>query len=555
MIINNVSSGEINKYSPPSVQKKLSASEDVFIPSELTSDITKGLGELKEKIGNPVDTSGNIKANGEITGTNPYKIASKYTVHDIMTDPVKAKAFEKDYLKGENSFFSIARDEKTGLIFDGFNLNEDTGTVKDVRFWSAPSKESLDIGICVKALLGDSKAALVVSKNDPSKAKDVAADILKKKMDSYMKYNKENPGYGGFLPWVYIKDDKVTPADGWAAQVPGLDNGEWIWSVLVAEKALKKSGYGEIADSYGKYVDILKDHASKMFYDRDTGKIRGDVKILSPQSNDSAYETMKDVPGRCAYIGDFHEGLMLTLFVGLFGKDISDDDMKKIWSNVSTKRVEAKQGTTWEAWCGSSHESWAYLFLPYRDIPEYKDLFTTREIIRTQNAAEKGYPGLASSINEPGGQKGYLSYCGIEGIGTDQPDRNDTFAIYGAFPLLLEFSDKETPNYGLAWLLNMLKANKCEGPLGGGESSTNDGLHASCMKTVDGTLPNLLGMMGGLEKETGEMLKDTGVYDKFIKLMKGKYDEAFGTEPLKRKADFALPSVAVPTDVSKDYSI
>ncbi len=481
----------------------------------------------------------------------PFKFASKYTVQEIMSDPVKAKAFEQDYLKGEGEYFSLARDKKTGLIFDGFNLDEKTGQIKDVRFWSAPSKESLDIGLCIKALEGDKKAALVVSKDNPCMAKQVAADILKKKMDSYMDFHKKNPGYGGFLPWIYIKDE-VTPAGDWVGAIPGLDNGEWVWSVLSAERALRKSGMTELADKYKEYSDLLTSKLGKIFYDKEAGKIRADVQVVTPESADTEYKTSKNIPGKCDYLGDFHEGLMLILFVSLFGKDISEDDQKKIWGNVHTKRVEHKHGTTWEAWCGSAHESWAYLFLPFRDIPEYKDLFRIREEIRTQNAAERGYPGLGASTNEPGGT-GYLSACGIEGIGTMEPVHNDKFAIYGVFPTLQECAGKTEGNHGMAWLLNMLKANKMQGPLGGGESATNDGKKACCVKTVDGTFPNLLAMTGGLEHEMADVLKDYGIYDKFIHIMESKYKEAFGTEPLKEPKGLAIPSVSVPTDGSGDY--
>ncbi len=489
-----------------------------------------------------------------VTGASeakPFKFASKYTVQEIMTDPVKAKAFEQDYLKGEGEYFSLARDKKTGLIFDGFNLDEKTGHIKDVRFWSAPSKESLDIGLCIKALEGDEKAALVVSKNNPSMAKQVAADILEKKMGSYMDFHKKNPGYGGFLPWIYIKDE-VTPASDWVGAIPGLDNGEWVWSVLSAERALRKSGMTELADKYKEYSDLLTSKLGKIFYDKEAGKIRADVQVVNPESPDTEYKTSKNVPGKCDYLGDFHEGLMLILFVSLFAKDISEDDQKKIWENVHTKRVEHKDGTTWEAWCGSAHESWAYLFLPFRDIPEYKALFRIREEIRTQNAAERGYPGLGASTNEPGGT-GYLSACGIEGIGTMEPVHNDKFAIYGVFPTLQECAGKTEGNQGLAWLLNMLKANKMQGPLGGGESATNDGKKACCVKTVDGTFPNLLAMTGGLEHETADMLKEYGIYDKFIHIMESKYKEAFGTEPLREPKGLAIPSVPVPTDCSGDY--
>jgi len=525
--------------------------EDIIFTAGSFFKECKNSGPSPEKGGATSEITDSTSVKGK---NNPYKFASKYTIEDIMTDPVKAKAFEKEYLQGESDYFSVARDKKTQLIYDGYNLSEDTGLIKDVRFWSAPSKESLDIGICIRALAGDEKAALVLSKNNPSAAKEVAAGILEKKMESYMDFYKENPGYSGFLPWIYIKD-KVTAADGWEGQLPGLDNGEWVWSVVVAERELRKAGFSDVADQYGKYVDILTSKLSDIFYDKEAGKIRADVKVVSPQSEDSKYETQINVPGKCAHLSDFHEGLMLILFVLLFSKDMAEEDVSRIWKNIETKRVETEHGTTWEAWCGSSHESWAYMFFPYRDIPEYKDLFRIREKIRTQNAAERGYPGLASSTNEPGGT-GYFSACGIENIGTMEPVHNDTFAIYGAFPLLQEFSDKPSEgNYGLAWLLNMLKANKMQGPLGGGESASNDGKKVSCVKTVDGTFPNLLSMMGGIEKETGEMMKDYGIYDKFKGLMESKYRDAFGSEPLKEKCDFALPSVQVPVNSSEDYSI
>ena len=123
------------------------------------------------------------------------------------------------------------------------------------------------------------------------------------------------------------------------------------------------------------------------------------------------------------------------------GKGLPEGASKKIWDSTKMNRVETKWGTTWEAWAGSSHESWAHLFVPFRDISTYNNLFKIREKIRSQNAAERGYPGFASSTNEPGGN-GYLSACGIEGIGTLEPKHNNVFAIYGAFPMLLEFSER-----------------------------------------------------------------------------------------------------------------
>jgi hypothetical protein len=454
-----------------------------------------------------------------------YRFAKRYTIDEVMNNPQKAEAFTHDYLAGESPYFAVARNPESGLSFDGINLDPKTGKPLEVRNWSAPSKECLDIGLCIKALEGDAKAALVFSKDDPSKAPDMAADILRKKMDSYEKFQNENPGYGGFIPW-FMSGKEMKPTPDWDGQVPGLDNGEWIWTLLDAEQALRDKGMTDLADRYGRYNENLQNHVVKMFYDPVAGRVRGDIKIVSPQSPDSAYEP---APGKCDYLDGIHEGHMLLLYMALFGKGLPEGAEDRIWGSYKLGKVDTKWGTTWQAWAGSSHESWAHLFLPTRDLEPFNKLFRIREEIRSQNAAERHYPGFASSTNEPGG-KGYFSACGIEGIGTLEPEHNDVFAIYGAFPMLQEFSDKEPPtgNYGLAWLLNMLKCQKMQGPLGGGESATNDGKLVSSMKTIDGTFPNLLAMMGGLSKETAKLLESKGLYDKFMKIEEKKLKEAFG---------------------------
>jgi len=481
----------------------------------------------------------------------PYRFATKYSIEEIMTDPVKAKAFQNDYLAAEGAYFAVARDPRSGLSYDGYFLNPATGEPVKPRDWSAPSKECLDIGVLTKALMGDPRAAMVVAKGDTAKAAAEAAAILEKKMDSYERFNREQPGYGGFLPWFRVGQENLSAMPDWESQVPGLDNGEWLWSLLAAEQALEASGNKELAGRYHRYNELLRDNVVKMFYDPETGKVRGDIKIVDPHSADTSYEP---APGKCDYLDGVHEGQMLLLYVTLLGKGLPEGASDRIWSNATMKRVETEWGTTWQAWMGSSHESWAHLFLPTRDIPEYEQLFTQREIIRSQNAARRDYPGLAASTNRPDGPD-YYSGCGIEDIGTSQPDHNEVFALYGAFPMLLEFSDKEAAgNYGAAWLLNMLKCQKMQGPLGGSESGTNDGKHSAPVKTADGTLPNVLAMCGGLAKETGELLKKYGLYEKYCTILKGEYNEAFGSEPIRKPCGFALPPRPVPTEGIADYA-
>ncbi len=480
----------------------------------------------------------------------PFKFAQNYTIDDIMAGGEKYESFIREYLTWEGEFFSVARDKEKNLIYDGYMLDEKTGKPVKCRYWSAPSKECLDVALCVKAISGDSLAAILFSGGDKEKAKEKALEILKGKMDSYMDYYRDYPGYGGFMPWYYIQD-KVTPTDNWAGYVPALDNGEWIWALLVAEKTLRHEGYTELADRYKDYLSMLKENGVKIFYDREAMKVRADVHILDMKDVNSGYETATD---RLKYItGEHgvHEGVMIVMYVTLFG-NLTEKEKEAIWKDIKMVRVEHKYGTTWQGYWGSAHESWAYLFMPYRDINHYRDLFRIREIIRSQNARERGYPGFTASIGKPG-EDGYLSACGIEGVGSQPVEYNNVFAPYGTFPMILEFSDKHKNNYGLAWLLNMLKGRKMQGPLGGGESGTNDGTLVSYSKTVDGTFPILLALMGGLEKETSQMLKDYGVYEEFIKIMEEEYNETFGGEPLKEPCGFVLPSVSVPEDKLSDY--
>ena len=46
-------------------------------------------------------------------------------------------------------------------------------------------------------------------------------------MTSYEKFNREYPGFGGFLPWFLNQNAGMRPTDDWQNRVPGLDNGQF----------------------------------------------------------------------------------------------------------------------------------------------------------------------------------------------------------------------------------------------------------------------------------------------------------------------------------------
>lgn len=453
-----------------------------------------------------------------------WRWAPRWTLERVLARP---EAFLDDFVRGERPFFRATRHPQSGLTYDGWNLDPLTGSPIGPRLHSAPSKECLDVAILTKAILGDRRALMLVDE-------DEAVDILRRKLQSYRDWTRRYPRSGGYMPWWYGGHSaEFTPS--WNGAVPALDNGEWVWTMLVAEKALRDRGYARLAEEYHEFNDQLMDASARIFYDDEKGRVRGDVRVDKPPY-------VPD-PGKQGYLDGehgVHEGVMMVMFVTLFGKDLPPDASQRIWSGTNMVRVETPWGTTWQGFWGSSHEEWAYLFMPYFELPEYRKLFTIRQVIRTQNAAMRGYRGLHASIHDPV-TGNYVSDCGIEGVGTQKLKAQHALALYGAFPVLM--ADRTA---GSAWLYNMLCAPRMQGPMGGGESVSNDGRHAMPVKTIDGTFPLLLAAMGGFHRETAATLRERGVLEEFKAIMREEYREAFGDLPLRREADFALPPSPVP---------
>lgn len=474
-----------------------------------------------------------------------FCFADRFSRQEILQDPQRAEQFRDQFVASEAGYFQLCHDPSTGLVYDGVDLDARTGRVEKMRNWSAPSKECLDLGVLLKSLTGNAEAQRLVA---PGKA----LELLEKKLDSYQDFQGENPGYAGFLPWYYIRNGGIEATPDWYGKIPGLDNGEWMWTMLLTEKVLRDGGHTQLAERYAAYNQGLIDNVTRVFYDPQGVACRGDVRIHDPKDPNTGYEALNPGSFMTGEHG-VHEGCMLIHFLTLFGKDLPPGAAERIWDDIEMVRVETPAATTWQGFWGSAHESWAWLFLPFRDHAGYRDLHRLREQVRTQNAVERGYPGLATSTNGPRG--GYLSAAGIEGVGSQPVTANDTFAVYGVFPLMLEYAQHVGPgNLALAWLHNMLSAPRMQGPLGAGESGTNDGQAFSAMKTTDGTHPTLLGMMGGLEKEMADLLREKGKYDDFMQRIDQEYREAFA-RPLHDRLPALAPQARVPRQLLGDYEV
>jgi hypothetical protein len=458
-----------------------------------------------------------------------------------LDNPARRAQFVHDYVAHEAPFVKLVHQPQSGLVYDGINLSPETGWLKSFRQFSAPSKECLDLGLLCKVLEKDPLALELMTPQ-------AARSILAQKIRTYQSFTRRHPGYGGYLPW-YIVGERIEPTPDWKNEIPGLDNGEWVWAMLLVERQLRLSGDGELAEQYRDYIEGMRDRAVPLFYDAKRKLIRADVGIdpSDPQSPPKAGKHLDYLTGEHGV----HEGVMQVLFVDLLGRHLPADGERAIWNATTMKRVETRWGTTWQGYWGSAHESWAYLFLPLRQIPEFAQLFRIREAIRSNNAVDRHYPGFATSALEPGGP-GYLDGAGIEGVGSQPIRNNQLFTLYGAFPSLLDPASRPD---ALAWVLNMLSAPRMEGPLGAGEAGTNDGRKTTAAKTVDGTYPNLLALMGGLERESAAMMRERGIYDHFVRIMKGEYAETFAGAPIREPAKMVPPEARVPMGLESDYQV
>ena len=109
----------------------------------------------------------------------------------------------------------VGFDYNTGFTFDGHMLDYTSGDLAPggLHNFSAPSKESLHIGMLTLCLSGDPNARLFVgavndtdSTRGGAKARephssdpitDRALDILERKITTYETFAKELPGFGG----------------------------------------------------------------------------------------------------------------------------------------------------------------------------------------------------------------------------------------------------------------------------------------------------------------------------------------------------------------------
>lgn len=482
------------------------------------------------------------------SGPPRYFDPEKVEVADVLSNPRVAAEVERRLLLAEGEYFrKWARDPDSGMTFDGVKLDLATGKVGEPRRWSAPSKESLDVALCLKAIEGNPQAVLLVGAGDPARARSVATRILELKMTTLEKWKAARPEFGGYLPWFVpsAKKGEITASKGEENIAPGLDNGEWVWSMLAAEQVLREKGPPELAQRFATYNDDLKKNAARIFWDPEKKKVRGDAGIAVSASGQPVYSTVPQGPGRQPTLGvDLNESTMMMMFVTLYGEGLTDADRDAAFADARYTPRQHKYGTAYFGWHAAPHESWATLFLPFERHEGLAAVYRNVEAIRTWESKDERLPGFPAAAIEPQGQKKDSKYNdtqGLRGLAGMQDVKTDMFAPYGAFGVLLQATRSGQREVALAWILNMAKQRDMITDAGLSEARRFVGdPQTTEYKTIDGSLTLDLAACGGLSDVIGRVIDRDGKGELFGRRLDGMYAPFVG-EPFRRVPTFAPP--------------
>ena len=492
----------------------------------------------------------------------------------------QARHLIKTVARRENRFYQpgVGFDGRTGMTFDGQNISFKTGQLVKTRNWSAPSKESLHVALLVKAVSGDKIARTLMAPHPrmPWRAKGRALSVLEQKISTYERFNREFPGFGGFLPWYQVERGRIAPIpatrskgsdgkvhhnEGWESLVPSLDNGQLAWSLYYAANTLKKLGHHKLAARYQAHFDLMRDNVVRIFYDPQARKMRAEARLLkgssvSPEHN--VYSINKKNP---YFLTDPYEGLMLCHFADLFGKwQATPRGKEAIWTTPRRQpatyvtKPDPKRGTPArritivKSWVGSSHEEWGEAVLPFTDLPIARKLSVNAQRSRTAYSAQNKIPGMFASTHQPISRTaapGYLSLLGFRSKGAtlERAVSSTVVTPYAAFPLALAPGGKRV---FATWLKTMVSAPRMFGPYGMGESCSIKGDKMAPCLTWDGKALPMFAWMGGIRTEVRALLKRDGLYRPFLRRVAADFKNFRGIPIEGTDAPIMAPSASIP---------
>lgn len=522
------------------------------------------------------------------------RFAQSYTCQDFSSPDVVNKYLE-EVMDWEGRFAQpgIAYDPLTGYTYDGHPIDYDTGELYgEPHPFSAPSKESIHLSILALAVDGNALALRFVG------GIENAIDLLETKIKGYSQFNSTYPGYGCFTPWVSFNPENGTimPAWDWSDpyRVPGLDNGEWFWSIYATAISLEKfdadslQAKGDqrptnlmdkitnLAKSYRSHATCQASNAKTIFY-RGEGTVSAVVDVLDPFS--LPFEANYKHSEGSNYLDDPYEGETMTFLLYLFGEWKSEDEKDMLWikKRPMLQRDEfvipdlfVRDGcdriTVQKGYWFSTHEQWKLLLLPYLNADErlkvIRKVFANAEKARVWDAHLTGLPGLLASVNDvtDGSEDipDYISASGVPSISFQEVERRDVITPYASFGLFLQ-----NVSTGLCWYNNMLRSPRMQSAFGSIEAINVNGTEISPLVTWDSKVTTVLSMLGGVGHLSQQGLMSVNdpdygtAYDRFASIIEREYGAVFGgvDDVLGGSIDFVTPHTIVSSDSLEDWEL
>lgn len=483
--------------------------------------------------------------------SQPCHFARSFTCEQFLSNASAVQDFTLAAMSAEGAGFhqpGIGYENVTGYTYDGHPLNYTDGTLAGTpHLFSAPSKESLHVGMLALAVDGNEPALAFVG------GLANALSLLERKITTYEAFNSSFPGYGCFTPWVSVNASGVVPNPGWVGLVPGLDNGEWVWSLLAAATTLEDNGYSQLAGRYWAYFRCMADNAKIIFYGGG-GNVTSVVSILNMSAPVTPGNYNRTNGG---LLDDPYEGETLTVLLDLFASWPNASERELMWlvkrpmlQPVNYTMSGNVNMTVQRGWWFSAHEQWKTMLLPYLDVPIAEVVFKNCEKVRSIDASRNAIPGLFASVNDVTSGSinipDYISATGIASVAFQPILRRDVVTPYGSWVMMLH-----NVSVGLCWYANMLAAPRMQGPHGSTEAIAINGTEISPLTTWDSKVTTLLSLAGGVSPLVARALKRLPdisggtAYDRFVYVVNREMSLAF-TDVVGSQQDFAVPSTAIP---------
>ena len=143
-------------------------------------------------------------------------------------------------------------------------------------------------------------------------------------MKTYEDFHERYPGFGGFLPWMYLNSTKPYPTTDFASRVPALDNGEMFWACVAVYHSWETNYPNDSPFLRDRFAEItwriMLKNSRKIFFNTTTNKIRAVANIknislpveLNTYTNDDNY-----------YLDDPYEGELFNWMATLFSEKLT----------------------------------------------------------------------------------------------------------------------------------------------------------------------------------------------------------------------------------------